>query len=89
MKAFITVIGEDKIGIINGVTSILTKESVNIIDISQTLLENYFTMIMLVDLKRMKIGFKELKDSLENKAKEIGVDIKIQHEDIFNTMHKI
>lgn len=89
MKAFITVIGKDKIGIINEVTSILVQEQVNIIDITQTLLEDYFTMIMLVDLKKMKTDFKQLKIKLENKASEIGVEIKIQHEDIFNTMHKL
>jgi len=89
MKAFITVIGKDKIGIIHGVTSVLKEHSVNVVDINQTLLQDFFTMIMLVELDLMDIGFKELKETLEAAGKDIGVTIKIQHEDIFNTMHKI
>jgi ACT domain-containing protein len=89
MKAFITVIGEDKIGIIQGVTTVLRDSNVNVIDISQTLQQNFFTMIMLTDLDKMKIDFKELKNKLENLGKELELTIKIQHEDIFNSMHKI
>ncbi|MCC5912437.1 MAG: ACT domain-containing protein [Clostridiaceae bacterium] len=89
MKAFITVIGDDKIGIIHGVTSILKKNNVNVLDINQTLLQDYFAMMMLVDLKEMSLGFKELKQELQMAGNEIGVTIKIQHEDIFNTMHTV
>ncbi|AKL97205.1 ACT domain-containing protein [Clostridium aceticum] len=89
MKAFISVVGEDKIGIIHGVTSVLKKSSVNVLDINQTLLQNNFAMVMLVDLEKMTIDFKQLKDDLADAGKEIGVAIKIQHEDIFNTMHNI
>lgn len=89
MKSFVTVLGNDKVGIIHEVTSVLSKNNVNILDINQTLLEGYFTMVMLVDLSKMEIDFTELKDKLENKAKEIEVSIKLQRSDIFNSMYKI
>jgi ACT domain-containing protein len=89
MKAIITVIGKDKVGIIHGISSILVKKNVNILDINQTLLQDYFTMIMLVDLALMHCEFSELKSALETAAKEIGVTIKIQHEAIFHSMHTI
>ncbi|MDK2917753.1 MAG: hypothetical protein PWQ37_486 [Candidatus Petromonas sp.] len=89
MKAVITVIGKDKIGIIAGITSVLAKNKVNILDISQTILQDYFTMIMIVDLEKMTVGLNELKNHLNDIGEKIGLSIKIQHEDIFNAMHKI
>lgn len=89
MKAFITVIGEDRIGIIYRVTSVLAESNVNVLDINQTILQDYFTMVMLVDLSKMEIEFTELKSRLENTGKEIGLSIKVQREDIFNSMHII
>ncbi|CAH2213036.1 ACT domain-containing protein [Tepidibacter aestuarii] len=89
MKAFVSVIGKDKIGIIHRVTSVLSENGVNILDINQTLLHDYFTMIMFVDLEKMQIDFNELKNKLEDAGNKIDVSIKIQHEDIFNSMHKI
>lgn len=89
MKAFVSVLGKDKVGIIHEVTSVLSKNNVNILDINQTLIEDYFTMVMLVDLSKMQLEFKDLKTKLENKAAEIDVSIKVQREDIFNSMYKI
>ncbi|AOT70777.1 ACT domain-containing protein [Geosporobacter ferrireducens] len=89
MKAFITVIGKDKIGIIHGVTTVLKAYQINILDITQTLLQEYFTMIMLVDLESMTIDFKELKTKLEESGQDLGMSIRIQHEDIFHSMHTI
>jgi len=89
MKAVITVIGKDKTGIISGVTTVLSENDVNIMDINQTIMQEFFTMIMLVDLKGMKGGFEELKKKLEKKAEELKVTIRIQHEDIFNCMHEV
>lgn len=89
MKAFVTVLGNDKVGIIAKVTKVLSEEEVNILDISQTILDNYFTMIMLIDISKMNNSFKDLKDKLKETGEEIGVSIKIQHQDIFNTMHKL
>lgn len=89
MKAVITVIGKDKIGIIAEITSVLSSNKANIVDISQTILQDYFTMVMLVELEKMDISFMELKDKLSKSGESIGMSVKIQHEDIFNAMHKI
>ncbi|MFT8314341.1 MAG: ACT domain-containing protein [Clostridium sp.] len=89
MKSFITVIGEDKIGIIQGITSILAENKINIMDINQTLLQNYFTMIMFVDLSKMEIDAKELKEKLDIEADKLGVSIKLQREEIFRSMHEV
>lgn len=89
MKAVVTVVGCDKIGIISGVSSVLSERNVNVMDITQTLMHEYFTMTMLVDLSNMKVSFPELKDSLEKEGERLGVSIRIQHEDIFKSMHRI
>ena len=89
MKAIITVLGKDTTGIIASVSDILAKSNVNILDISQTIIQEYFTMIMLVDLSKATKSFKDLKETLETKEKELNLSIKIQHEDIFNSMHNI
>jgi ACT domain-containing protein len=89
MKAVVTVIGKDKVGIIQGVTSVLSDNNINVMDINQTLLQGYFTMIMFVDIEKSKKDFKSIKDALEQKAKELEVSIKIQHEDIFKSMHEV
>ena len=89
MKAVITVIGKDKVGIIAEVSKILADCNVNILDISQTIMQEVFTMIMLVDIENMKVQFTKLSQELEEKGQEIGLSIRIQHEDIFNSMHRI
>ena len=89
MKAFITVIGCDKVGIIAAVANILSEANVNIMDISQTTMQDMFTMIMMVDVSKSKMEFGKLADLLKDKGEEIGVSIMIQHEDIFNSMHRI
>lgn len=89
MKAMITVIGNDQEGIIAGVSTELFKNNVNILDISQTIIGGYFTMIMLVDMEKAKVSFTNLKEQLIKKGEELKVSIKIQHEDIFNSMHRI
>lgn len=89
MKAIITVIGEDKVGIIAGVSSVLSECSVNILDITQTVMQEYFTMIMMVDLSAMNISFGELKEKLDKKGESLSVAIRVQHKDIFKSMHTI
>ncbi|MGI6556450.1 ACT domain-containing protein [uncultured Pseudoramibacter sp.] len=89
MRAVITVIGKDKIGIIYRVSEILSKYKINIEDISQTILQDVFTMVMLVDLSESTCKFTDLKNKLEDLGKEIGMTIRIQNEDIFNAMHTI
>jgi ACT domain-containing protein len=88
-RVVITVVGKDKVGIIAGVSNILAEENVNILDISQTILQEFFTMIMLVDIANSKSDFSTLKEKLASKGKEIGVKISAQHEDIFSFMHRI
>lgn len=89
MRAIVSVIGKDKLGIIAQVSTILYELGINIEDISQTIMQDYFTMIMLVDLSRSKKELKDIGALLDSKGKEIGVCIRIQHEDIFNAMHKL
>lgn len=89
MKAIITVLGKDKVGIISGVSTALKELNVNILDISQTILNDMFTMIMSVDLKNAVSDFSSISKRMEDEGKELGVIINIQHEDIFNSMHKI
>jgi ACT domain-containing protein len=89
MRAIITVIGKDKVGITAGVSSVLADNKINILDISQTVMQEYFTMMMLVDLSSMEINMTDLKDLLTHKGQELGVSIKVQHEDIFQSMHRI
>ena len=89
MKAIVTVIGKDKSGIIAKVSTILAENNVNIEDISQTIVQGNFTMIMLCDLEKAKLNLKELKGALVELGEQIGVSIHVQHEDIFDAMHKI
>lgn len=89
MKAIVSVIGKDKKGIIGKVATKLCELEINIEDISQTIMQEYFTMIMLVDLKDTKLTFVEVQDKLQALGNEIGVEIKIQNEEIFNAMHRI
>ena len=89
MKSIVTVIGKDRPGIIAKVSTALAEHSVNIEDISQTLMQDNFTMLMLCDLKNATLSLKELKEEMVKVGQEIGVSIHVQHEDIFNAMHKI
>lgn len=89
MKAIVTVIGRDTVGIIAGVCSLLAQNGVNVLDISQTVMREYFTMIMLVDTSGCKVDFSALADILKADGAEHGLDIRIQREDIFEAMHRI
>ncbi len=89
MKAVITVIGDDKVGIIGKVATELSNNNINIVDISQTILQDYFTMIMIVEFSEDDIDLKSLINNLNNLGEEVGVSIKVQHEEIFDAMHKI
>ncbi len=85
----ITVVGKDKVGIIAGVSTTLAKENMNIMDISQTILQDVFTMIMLVHLPLGNNDFQQLKNTFDQLGNELGVSIMLQHSDIFNAMHRI
>ena len=89
MKAVLTVVGKDKPGIIASVSSVLAENQVNIEDISQTIMQDKFTMIMYVNVANAKINLGELKSLMSNLGEKIGVNVHVQHEDIFNAMHKI
>ena len=88
-KAIITVVGKDKVGIISGVANLLSDNNVNILDISQTILQDMFTMMMLVDVDGSKYNVGQLGELLGDKGKELGVEIRIQLEEIFESMHRI
>lgn len=89
MKAIVTVIGKDKPGIIAKVSNLAAQKNVNIEDISQTLLQGNFTMLMLCDLENASVTLKDFKAEMVSLGEQIGVSIHVQHEDIFNAMHKI
>lgn len=89
MKAIITVIGKDKTGIIYNVSKVLNDYDVNIEDISQTVMQDYFTMLMLVKINENKASFKTIKEELDKLSEQIGLSIRIQKEEIFDAMHKI
>ncbi len=89
MKAIVTVIGRDRVGIIADVSQLLAQRGVNVLDISQTVLQDYFTMIMLVDAAGCTIPFAELTSLLRTEGERLGLEIRAQREDIFNAMHRI
>jgi ACT domain-containing protein len=89
MKGIITVVGKDKVGIIAKICTFLSENQINILDISQTILGGYFNMMMIVDLMGNQLDFVATVDALEKLGKDIGVDIKLQHEDLFDSMHRI
>ncbi len=89
MKAFITVIGKDKVGIIAAVSGLLADNNINIEDISQTVMQGTFTMIMAVDISGTELSFEELSAELGKAGDKLGIEIAIRHEDIFNAMHTV
>ena len=88
-KTIITVIGKDPVGIIAKVCTYLAENNVNILDISQTIVQDYFNMMMIVDTNAATKEFEVLSTELKEVGEQIGVKIKMQHEDIFNCMHRI
>ena len=89
MKAIITVTGKDSMGIIAKVSALCTEYSANIIDISQTVMQDYFAMIMLISLEQMHAPFGEFSDVLDRLANDNNLKIHAMHEDVFNSMHHI
>ena len=89
MKAIVTVIGKDKVGITANVCVLLAKHNINILDITQTVLQEYFTMVMLVDTSACTESIGEMADILRKSGEEQELSIRIQREDIFNAMHRI
>ena len=88
-KAIITVVGKDTVGIIAKVCTYLAENRINILDISQTIVQDYFNMMMIVDVTAISQSFGEVAEELEQGGEAIGVKVKIQREDIFTKMHRI
>ena len=89
MKAIVTVVGKDQVGIIAGVCNTLAASNINVLDISQTIMEGYFTMMMVVDLAECQTAFDTLRSGLKAYGEGRGLSIRIQREDIFDAMHKL
>lgn len=89
MRAIITVLGQDKVGIIAAICTLLAQNNVNILDISQTILQGSFTMVMAVDLSASRLAIGELRDELETLGTSIGMSIRIQREELFDAMHRV
>ena len=88
-RTIITVVGKDTVGIIAKVCTYLAENSINILDISQTIVQEYFNMMMIVDMGKMTKSFEEVADDLAAVGKDMGVQIKCQREEIFTKMHRI
>jgi len=89
MKAVITVVGQDKVGIIAKVSTLLCENNINILDITQTIMQNMFTMIMLVDFSDSSCDIKTANEKLNTIAEEMNLSIRVQREELFNSMHRI
>ncbi len=89
MKAIVTVVGKDRVGIIASVCTQLATFNVNVLDISQTVMQGYFTMMMAVDISQCSVPVAELAQRMDQAGKEMGLSIHVQREDIFQAMHRI
>ena len=89
MKAIVTVVGEDRVGIIAAVCTKLAAYNVNVLDISQTVMQGYFTMMMATEISQCNIPVAELAKRMEEVGNEMGLSIRVQREDIFQAMHRI
>ena len=89
MRAIVSVFGKDKIGIMCEVTSMCSKYNANIIDINQTIIEDYFAMIMVVDIDKLNCDFIDFVDKMSVTGEQKGLKIHVMHEEIFDMMHKI
>lgn len=89
MKAIVTVVGKDAVGIIAAVCTELAKYNVNVLDISQTVMQGYFTMMMAVDVEGSTLPLALLSREMEQKGQQMGMSIRIQREDIFDAMHRV
>lgn len=89
MKIVITVVGQDRVGIIAMVSNILADHNINILNINQNIVDGFFNMVLIADMAAATISLKELQQILTGRGEAIGLDIKVQHEDIFRIMHRI
>lgn len=89
MKAIITVMGKDQVGILAKVSTVCANYNLNVLEVNQNIINTMFNMIMVVDIDNIKSNLKEFKEEMENIGKELKMKIHVMHEDIFNSMHKI
>ena len=89
MKAVVTVVGKDRVGIIANVCVELASFNVNVLDISQTVMQGYFTMMMVVEVSQCSVPLAELCKAMDAKGQEMGLSIRVQREDIFEAMHRV
>nr|WP_320146110.1 ACT domain-containing protein [uncultured Anaeromusa sp.] len=89
MKVVITIIGKDRVGIVAMASNVLAENQVNILDINQNIVDGFFNMVMIAETGESKVSLKELQAIFTAKGKELGLEIKVQHEDIFQSMHRI
>lgn len=89
MRAVITVIGKDNVGILHKVSGVCSEKGVNVIEVTQSVLQDMFAMIMLVDITGMTSDFSELVDDMASLGEKLGLSIHTMHEDIFNSMHNV
>ena len=89
MKAIVTVVGKDRVGIIAEVCVQLAAYNVNVLDISQTVMQGFFTMMMAVDVTNCSVPLAELCKAMDAKGQEMGLNIRVQREDIFQAMHRV
>ncbi len=89
MKAIVTVIGHDTVGILAKVSTVCMEHNANIIDVTQSVMKEIFTMIMLIDISELSSDFSDLQNNLNVLGEQIGMKIHVMHEDIFNSMHHI
>jgi ACT domain-containing protein len=88
-RAIVTIIGSDRVGIIAGLANVMADANVNILDISQSVIREFFTMIMMVELSDASASFDELRQKLTQKGETLGVKVEIQREEIFQAMHRV
>lgn len=89
MKIVVTIVGKDRVGIIAMVSNVLAENKVNILNINQNILDGFFNMVMIADMQESIVSLQDLQKILREKGEEINLEIKAQHQDIFNIMHKI
>ncbi|MCL2697292.1 MAG: ACT domain-containing protein [Oscillospiraceae bacterium] len=89
MRAVITVIGKDTVGILAKVTGVCAADNVNVMDVTQTIMQDLFAMTMLADISRLQGGFGAFSDKLKALGADLNLQIHVMHEDIFNSMHKV
>lgn len=89
MKAIVSVVGKDRVGIIAGVCSALAKYNVNVLDISQTVMQGYFTMVMATEVSGCTVSLGDLVSEMDALGREMGLSIRVQREEIFDAMHRV